>query len=287
MLPTSPSTSSAAAAAPISVPCDRCRTPFTPKLVLTPADRTACTYHPQRAYMQATPGQAARTRLHPCCGGDTVQRGCCTGAHVFKESMFAVLHARIPFAVLPETGVDGVEVLKAVGVDCEMSYTAGGMECTRVSVVALDGSVVVDELVKPQYPVVDLNTQWSGVTDLSTAKYTLSQLHTLLASRGITRRTILIGHGLENDLNALRLLHARCIDTAILVPKRAPAHAEPRPGVVWKHSLRVLVERLLGRRIQTGVQAAGHDSAEDARAAVEVCLFCVREMSKGRTVAVE
>ena len=34
----------------------------------------------------------------------------------------------------------------------------------------------------------------------------------------VSAETILVGHGLENDLAALKLLHARCMDTALLFP---------------------------------------------------------------------
>lgn len=34
----------------------------------------------------------------------------------------------------------------------------------------------------------------------------------------VAAETLLVGHGLENDLVALRVLHANCIDTALLYP---------------------------------------------------------------------
>jgi len=37
----------------------------------------------------------------------------------------------------------------------------------------------------------------------------------------IDTNTILIGHGLENDLKTLRIIHHRCIDTALLFPHKA------------------------------------------------------------------
>ena len=37
----------------------------------------------------------------------------------------------------------------------------------------------------------------------------------------IDSNTILIGHGLENDLKTLRIIHVRCIDTALLFPHKA------------------------------------------------------------------
>ena len=60
----------------------------------------------------------------------------------------------------------------------------------------------------------------------------------------IAEETLLIGHSLENDLNALRLLHINAADTALMYP-------HPR-GPPFKPALRVLTERYLGRKIQEG-----------------------------------
>ncbi|KAJ3257413.1 RNA exonuclease 3 [Chytriomyces hyalinus] len=262
--------------------CDRCRAPFKPKLILEPEDYTSCSYHPMRVQLQPVLG-AAKQRIYPCCVQDLTAKGCATGPHVFKESSFEALHARIPFTMLPTDSSAAVEPVLVAGVDCEMSYTAGGMECTRVSIVGLDGVVIVDELVKPQFPIVDFNTAWSGITDLSNAKYTLQQLHSHLVSKGITRNTILVGHSLESDLNALRLIHTRVIDSSILIPKRPPPGGG-KPGIVYKHSLKTVCDKLLGRKIQMA-GGSGHDSAEDARGALDVVVYCLKEMGKGRTVS--
>jgi RNA exonuclease 1 len=52
--------------------------------------------------------------------------------------------------------------------------------------------------------------------------------------------TVLIGHGLENDLKALRLVHpaGRVIDTAQLYP-------HPK-GLPYRRALRFLVQEVLG-----------------------------------------
>jgi RNA exonuclease 1 len=73
-----------------------------------------------------------------------------------------------------------------------------------------------------------------------------------------------IGHSLENDLNALRLIHRAAADTALMF-------AHPR-GPPFKPALRVLSERLLNRRIQDG----SHDSVADALATMALARlkFC-------------
>lgn len=46
-----------------------------------------------------------------------------------------------------------------LAMDCEMCKTEGGdMDLTRISIVAWDGSIVMDELVKPEKPIIDYLT---------------------------------------------------------------------------------------------------------------------------------
>ncbi|OAA33436.1 Ribonuclease H-like protein [Moelleriella libera RCEF 2490] len=82
-----------------------------------------------------------------------------------------------------------------------------------------------------------------------------------LLFRLIAPTTPLIGHGLENDLNAVRVVHPVLIDTAILYPHRR--------GLPSRNSLKYLMSTKLQKEIQKET-ALGHDSAEDARAAGEL-----------------
>jgi RNA exonuclease 1 len=88
--------------------------------------------------------------------------------------------------------------------DCEMSYTLGGMECVRVSVVDWFGNTVMDEIVKPSHPIVCFNTRFSGIQSIENGM-TLDQVHKKL-SLIASSKTILLGHSLENDLRCLRVM---------------------------------------------------------------------------------
>lgn len=143
-----------------------------------------------------------------------------------------------------------------LAVDCEMVSTAEGLQLARVSVVDPEGGVVYDSLCLPPGPVLDYHTQHSGITEASLRGVTtcLAEVQAVLLGL-VAEETLLVGHSLDNDLHALRLLHCRCVDTALLYP-------HPR-GPPFKPALRLLAERLLQRSIQhTGV----HDSVDDARA---------------------
>uniref|UniRef100_A0A2P2LGV8 Uncharacterized protein MANES_18G085900 n=1 Tax=Rhizophora mucronata TaxID=61149 RepID=A0A2P2LGV8_RHIMU len=82
----------------------------------------------------------------------------------------------------------------------------------------------------------------------------------------VCKETILVGHSLENDLLALKISHESVIDTALL-------YKHPRGGS-YKTALRVLAKRFLSREIQQS--DVGHDSIEDAKAAMELALLKIR-----------
>ena len=153
----------------------------------------------------------------------------------------------------------GSAPLEMIGLDCEMVMTSAGSELARLTAVDATHTVLLDTLVKPERPVLDYKTPFSGITEeqLRIVTTTLVQARAQLLHL-ITADTVLVGHSLENDLRALKLQHDRVIDTSVVYPRA--------PGPPVKHSLRFLARRLLRRVIQSG--DAGHDSAEDARAAL-------------------
>jgi hypothetical protein len=231
---------------------------------------------------------------YPCCMETVGAAGCTENDdHVFKTTSPSRLAAVLPFITTPENdnpsrGRDG-KVVKAVTFDCEMGYTVYGMELIRITAVSWpDNKDLLDVLVRPLGAVIDLNSRFSGVfpehfrdaipyddwtpSAASSSKVSdqdvvitttpdnlpivdsPSRARSLLCSF-LTPTTPLLGHAINNDLNAVRLCHPTIIDTIVLYP-------HPR-GLPMRLGLRALSQRILNRAIQTG-GARGHDSREDA-----------------------
>jgi RNA exonuclease 1 len=151
-----------------------------------------------------------------------------------------------------------------VAIDCEMVMTnEKGYELARISIINWDGTVLLDELVKPQNPVADYLTPFSGITKamLDPVTTTLADVQQKLLGL-LTPKTIIVGHSLESDFNALKITHPFVVDTSLLYPHNK--------GPPLKQSLKWLTQRYLHRDIQKNDGNTGHDSIEDARACLDL-----------------
>ncbi|KAL8755110.1 MAG: hypothetical protein Q9199_003871 [Rusavskia elegans] len=151
-----------------------------------------------------------------------------------------------------------------LAMDCEMCTVQGGEAAlTRISLINWDREVVMDELVKPDKPIVDYLTRFSGITPekMDPVTTSLADIQKRLLEI-LTANTILVGHSLDSDLEALKLTHPFIVDTSILYP-------HPR-GPPLKSSLKWLAQKYLGREIQKGHGSLGHDSIEDSRACLDL-----------------
>jgi RNA exonuclease 1 len=187
---------------------------------------------------------------------------------------------------------------KVFALDCEMCFTGCGLELTKVSIIRSDGNLFYESFVRPERDIVDYNTRFSGITEKdlsnianhnykelrrasvisnSSSSSTSSNRNTKTVKtlkqvqidllKFIFEDTILIGHSIENDLKALKLIHKTIIDTSVLFPHYY--------GLPYRRSLKSLTKSILKRDIQQ--TESGHCSFEDSRACLELTLWKVRK----------
>ncbi|XP_050973798.1 RNA exonuclease 1 homolog [Labeo rohita] len=251
---------------PFSKICCRCGAEYKINANGSCVRKEECSHHWGRLRRNRVPG--GWETLYSCCSGAVGSPGCeVCKQHVQdgrKESLDGFV--KTFSKPLPVDGNGGVYAL-----DCEMCYTKQGLELTRVTVINSDLRVIYDTFVKPASKVVDYNTRFSGVTqdDLENTTITLRDVQAVLLSM-FSAESILIGHSLESDLFALKLIHSMVVDTAIVFPHRL--------GLPYKRALRNLMADYLKRIIQDNV--GGHDSSEDAQACMELMIWKIKEDAK-------
>ena len=280
--------------------CDRCQSRFQ----VFPGRREedgaltsggTCSYHPAKARRQI--GKGNREAVYSCCNESIGTLAGCKSAdtHVFKISETKRLALVMPFKDTPLN--DTIESKGAVCFDCEMGYTTLGMELIRLTATSWpDGKELLDVLVRPIGEVLDLNSRFSGIwpedyTNAAPYNVASNGKDTVIPRKSNTDRhplrlvdspsiardllfdllkpeTPLIGHALENDLNATRIIHPTIVDTCLLYP-------HPR-GLPIRFGLKALMKKHLDRDIQMG-GSQGHDSKEDSRAAGDLARLKVAE----------
>ncbi|KAG1048766.1 hypothetical protein G6F43_008865 [Rhizopus delemar] len=243
--------------------CDRCQKVYVVKDILDKSDAEVCLHHPRRMKTVLVNGE--KKRVYRCCEDALESIGCARGPHVYKEDNLNALHNKIPFIRAPAYDSNNTNRRKLVALDCEMGYTTAGMELIRLTVVDEEKNMLLDELVLPSNMVIDLNTQFSGVKTLEGVKHDLFSLRKELF-KYVDQDTVIVGHGLENDMYALRLIHTKIVDTVALFPHKA--------GLPYRNSLRTLASAITKKFIQEG--SDGHDSLEDA----SICIDLLKEYIK-------
>lgn len=194
--------------------CCRCGATYSVSQTGKHTRKEECNYHYGKAVTKKVPG-GVETRYN-CCEGVMGSPGC----QVFKLHVHDALSLEGFVQTLsrqpPAGSCPGVYSL-----DCEMCYTTQGLELSRVTLVNSGLQVVYDTFVRPDHEVIDYNTRFSGVSeeDVKGHHSSLSKVQETLLSF-ISGDTILVGHSLEMDLCALKLLHGTVVDTSVVFPHR-------------------------------------------------------------------
>ena len=158
-----------------------------------------------------------------------------------------------------------------VALDCEMVEVCNEV-CKKTSVLASvtlvdkTGRIIYHAYIKLPYWAVEVNykTEISGIKqeDLEPSNGAVNFLTAQEKVRRIIAGNILVGHGLVNDLKALRLKHDKKRDTAFM------------SYLMKRINERLQSDSLKNLALEVGlqIQSGSHSSVEDAQASMIVFL---------------
>uniref|UniRef100_A0A1A9X254 Exonuclease domain-containing protein n=1 Tax=Glossina brevipalpis TaxID=37001 RepID=A0A1A9X254_9MUSC len=233
--------------------------------------KDTCTYHWGK--MGHAYNGKSYLNVYSCCHGEENSEGCSQHPlHVWNGTVVGINGPYNNYLHTKPKNKNSNQLTKVFALDCEMSYTGLGLEVTKVTVVGYDGTLVYEHFVQPQAEIVDYNTRFSGITAKDLTPHSDNEVKTFAQVQQdlldlIDADTILIGHGLDNDLRVLRIVHKTIVDTSLVY-----GHST---GYPYRRSLKNLTKSFLKREIQCSDE--GHSSYEDSRACLELMLWKVRK----------
>lgn len=221
--------------------------------------------------------QGPQPGLFSCCLTRT--KGCISTTHDYRNAANADRYK--VFKSTPAASFLRPK-FKAVVLDCEMAgVTRGRAEAICISAVDyFTGAVLLDKLVWPSERVVNWRTDIHGITsmEMQAALSTGQALAGWESARQelwnlIDDSTILVGHALQHDLEVLRMIHHRVVDSALV--------AQSAVGLARQWGLKTLCTDLLQKEIRENIGGV-HNCLEDVLATREVTLICTRNKDQLR-----
>lgn len=212
-------------------------------------------------------------RPYKCCS--TEGKGCTTlPTHNFQLPLRAIKHK--DFLQTPAASAEAPK-FRAVTLDCEMAGTTNGASEAIFLCVTdyVTGALLLNRFVCPMEKIIQMRSSIHGISK-SALDDAISQGQALFGWeearselwKYIDNNTILVGHALEHDLDALRIIHPRVVDSGIL-----SRNAVGIQRIRW--GLRTLCPELLNFEIRQN-KGGIHDCLEDVLATREIVLFCTQ-----------
>lgn len=156
-----------------------------------------------------------------------------------------------------------------VALDCEMVVCSDGQKhLARVTIVNYNRHVLFDEFVKPPLAVKDYLTHITNITAFQ-LNNSHSLDHFLPVIQRLLANKVVVGHTIEYDFEALRMIHDNKLVRDISL------FSFFRNGK-FRTGLRELSRKFLSINIQEG----RHSSAEDARATLELYKLYKQEIDQ-------
>ncbi|CAI6351956.1 unnamed protein product [Macrosiphum euphorbiae] len=236
--------------------CMNCRSEFeVDKRGMPTLTLTKCIYHSGKLKYERSKNE----KFWVCCDKRQHESGCESSIYHVPDKFDE--DALENFVVTKSKKSDKKEgIPNFYALDCEMVNTTFGTEIVRVTVINHEGEEVYESKVKPFNPILDYKSKYSGITEesLRGCSKRLSDVQQDLLKM-FDKDSILIGHSLDSDLKALKMVHYNVVDTSVMYPHKY--------GPPYKWGLKLLSEQHLQRIIQS---EEGHDSKEDALASLDL-----------------
>jgi RNA exonuclease 1 len=170
---------------------------------------------------------------------------------------------------------------QVVAIDCEMCETQDLLTGSknhkalcRISVVNAENpeEVLLDTLVKPEWPVSDYRSRINGIKreHLDNVEFTLRHAQAFMLAL-CSEETIIVGHAVQNDLSALNMEHQCNADSSFLFHAK-----DSRSASV---SLKDLVFNIFNKPMPET-----HDSVNDARKALDAVLHWLKHDGKVKDI---
>lgn len=176
-------------------------------------------------------------------------------------------------------GASSINGKPIISLDCEMvQSTEYNNILARVSIVDYDGNVLFNTYVSPHpHQVLDYLTEFSGIRP-ENLRGAPSFSNVQRRVQEIIASKIIVGHSLHNDFRALQLSvpieNKRDIGKSRFIINKYGNNMGQAP------SLKRLANLILNRNIQVN----GHDSIEDAKAALDIYKHYQEEFEKEEAV---
>lgn len=145
----------------------------------------------------------------------------------------------------------------------------------------LTGDILINKYVRPVERIVDWRSEVTGVTRLIINRAIDDdeilegwQEARQLLWEFIDEDTVIVGHSLNFDLEALGICHTKVVDSAIVAAEAVSQPVSPTTSINCMWDLKALVKGFLTMDIE--ISKSRHGALEGAYSARDVVIWCIR-----------
>lgn len=185
--------------------------------------------------------------------------------HLFSYSNFVKSQTELDLSIFESfSRPENISKNFVIFLDCEMMMCKNGKQVGRVTILDHNANVIYDKYIKPESEVVDYLEKYSGLNCENTNNGISYKQMKNDISKIIGKNTTIVGHGVENDLEALQLYSENLIDTAYLF-LNSDGH-------------KIKLSQLSKIYFSEAIQSQEHNSVEDALCCLRLLCYKINEI---------